>query len=1347
MRVTIIQCGPMANHSERTAIEHLKAKLLAEPGDDEWILLTNLEFSVTHRMQSDEIDIIAIGPPGVRVIEVKHWSGEWLGDHRFDVEREADLVTGKSKKVGTTLRKELRDLPHVSAAFFLTQEASRVKRFAGQTIRGVTLYSWNAWKDIIGLNGPRSLESQDVRRLSQFLEPRSRIVIDGGVRRFAGYVNLELQSPRDERFHRVYKGSHSTRRDRVVLHLYDLSASDDKNAADAAAKARREFDTLHRLQLHTWAPRILDSFQDAPGYPGEMFFFTVVDPAAPSMAVRSEDHDWTIASRIEFARNAIQAMAEFHSVHSGGEVLVHRNLTPSTILVKYDNSPILTGYDRTRIPSDVSVASGLTITAADHGTTAPEVLTSGLAAADCRSDVYSLCASLSVLFQTEGELSRRSLDILGLGTVAVPADRATLDDLQRQFAELLGISHPRPAAPPARFWTEGQVVEFHGRDYRIVNRLGSGGFGTTFKVVEIDRATKEDLGTYVAKVVREENLGKQTLRAYALAKSHVARHQGLSAIFEVAKEWQENKIVALMTWVEGTPLAEFIGVFSLLADDLQEANSGDLAVRWIKSVCSALDVLHRNGLVHGDVSPRNLIVSGSDLALTDFDFVVKVGDVSPGTGTVMYCAPSLGESRRAIPGNDIYALASSLFHVVYEREPFTHAGKFEKAAGLNWEGIDDTTYPLLNAFLKRATHADPARRFSSLDEVEAFFKEQSQPISPSEIDKVGPSVPDVRPLPVAPVTELREERVVWLRDVLRSYPGYPGGNQETRGLDSSFAASTYVETPLERTLLRDMEARRVRLVVLCGNAGDGKTALLQHIAQQLGLGKHSSADRILQGKIKDGLTVRMNLDGSAAWKGRSADDLLDEFLKPFHNGEPSEDIVHLLAINDGRLLEWIKGYEERHANEATPLTTSLLKLLEDGASQSSGHIRFISLNQRTLVGDVSADAQQITTEFLDRLLDHLYGAAQTKTNWAPCRTCSAQTRCEVFRAGRLFAPEGFPSQESFDGRRRARQKLAEALQAVHLRGEIHVTVRELRAALVYVLFGVNFCDDYHLGDGAGALPYWDRAFCADSPARQGDLLRELVRFDPALEAHPQVDRHLTGEPIADAPPSAPRYPKLSLESGRRRAYFEWQHDDVVQIGGSSEALDLARGRHLRKFRDLPLCDDAKRQAICRELCRGISRLEDLPPRAFDREQVVPLRVTPRTPTETAFWVEKPLASFRLEATLPARTEGIERLHRQAVLIYRYRSGHEEVLRLGAELFHLLLELADGYQLGDVSTDDTFANLSIFVQRLIQEDASELLVWNPMADETIFQVTAKRVQADGAPRQTLSISSLTAGERP
>lgn len=190
---------------------------------------------------------------------------------------------------------------------------------------------------------------------------------------------------------------------------------------------------------------------------------------------------------------------------------------------------------------------------------------------------------------------------------------------------------------------------------------------------------------------------------------------------------------------------------------------------------------------------------------------------------------------------------------------------------------------------------------------------------------------------------------------------------------------------------------------------------------------------------------------------------------------------------------------------------------------------------------------------------------------------------------------------------------------------------------------------------------------------------------------------------------------------------------------------MARGRDLRLFRDLALLQEPNElAALCERLCAGISRLEDLPPQALDRGGVVPLRITPRTPTETAFWVEKPLDAFRIEPDLPPEVEGIDRLHRHAFLIYRYRDGREERLRLGAELFHLLLELSDGYQLGDISTDDTFANLSIFVQRLMREDERELLAWNPMQDETTYKVFAKIDERPDGPRQQIVLKPLTGG---
>src|SRR5207244_6441441 len=44
---------------------------------------------------------------------------------------------------------------------------------------------------------------------------------------------------------------------------------------------------------------------------------------------------------------------------------------------------------------------------------------------------------------------------------------------------------------------------------------------------------------------------------------------------------------------------------------------------------------------------------------------------------------------------------------------------------------------------------------------------------------------------------------------------------------------------------------------------------------------------------------------------------------------------------------------------------------------------------------------------------------------------------------------------------RLRKRLAEALQAVHQRGNVHITTRELRGALSYILFGVLSCRELH----------------------------------------------------------------------------------------------------------------------------------------------------------------------------------------------------------------------------------------------------------------------------------------------
>ena len=403
-------------------------------------------------------------------------------------------------------------------------------------------------------------------------------------------------------------------------------------------------------------------------------------------------------------------MVELHGETVDDAPILHRNLTPETVLVRHDNTPIFTGFELSKIPSERSVASAGPPSGEWPPSTAPEVRALGLHAADACSDRYALCASLRVLFEDrDDETSRQTLDVLASGTGDDPADRSEPSLLDARLSALLGESPPEPPPPPARFWTEDQIVRFGGERYRVVERLGAGGVGTAFKVVQLDRTRQEELGTYVAKVCHDEEAGRRAVNAYRLARSHL-QHQAVSGIFEVASEWHENEFTALMRWVEGSPLRDFAGVLPLLVDDLDETSAEALTLFWLRTMCEALDVLHRNGLVHGDVNPGNLIVSGRNLVLTDYDFVGRIGEPIAAPGALLYCSPSHHAGRAASPSDDMYALAASFFHVMFEHEPFRYDGAPAKDRGLNWEAVDDerrAEYQAVAAFLDRAT--DPIR--------------------------------------------------------------------------------------------------------------------------------------------------------------------------------------------------------------------------------------------------------------------------------------------------------------------------------------------------------------------------------------------------------------------------------------------------------------------------------------------------------------------------------------------------------------------------------------------------------------------------------------------------------------
>lgn len=1334
MGTRMIRFSEPANTSEVAARTKCKAALDALGDAAPWVMFAGLASSSSPLHQSDDLDLVLIGPRGIFVIEVKHWDSAWMNEHRSTTEAEAEKLTAKTKRFAGRVERALSDRPKVNQAFLVTREPAGSN--LPSSVRGVPVWTLRELARIFRDLPKGVLNDTQVKLLTGTLEPAAKVQMDGKIRRIAGYQNLELQTPPEQSFHRIYNGSHQRTKERVILHLYDLSASEDKNPE---RQAERESRALQMLQRTRFVPRVRDTFRELPEFPGELFYFTLIDPGAPTLAKRASDDSWTTKDRIDFAANCCLALHEVHGLSDPDALkIVHRNLCPESVLVGAHNEPVFVNFSLSRLPN-TQTSGAVTPTKSEFD--APEVRAGGLAAASQLSDVFSLCSSLLMLFDPDTDEKVETIrQALLAGCAESPESRATLKTIEDQLrACLVAAPEPEPPfAPPAEgdippcdYWSEGQLLPFREKTMRVVSRLGSGGVGRTFKVEQVDPATGENFGTFVAKVMKSQDSGRAALQAYQRVRSHTT-NAGLSVVFETASSWQQDRIVALLKWIEGDSLDSLAGVLALAAEEAGDTEVETLLIRWLGEVCESLAAFHSQGLVHGDVSPRNLICHRGGLTLTDYDLVTTIGKPAWGTGAIAYCSPEAQRREPVAPSDDFYALAASLFEIAFNHLAFPSPhGALDKSRGLDWKPGERESLPKLAAFLDQATHPDRSRRFANAQSALVAL----QALYPAPIITTASSAP----APVSasePVIQRSQQKVEWLESLLRIYPGSPHGNIETRGLDSDFALATYVETPLEESLFNSLRGRTTRLVILCGNAGDGKTALLQHLAAKFGVQRHQSATRVWEATTNDGLALRANLDGAASWNGRSANDMMDEFFQPFHNGIPSDDIAHLLAINDGRLYDWLENRER--VSGPSQLTSALRLFLsrDDGDEAAPAHVQFISLNHRSLVGGQTPSGEW-SDDFLNRLIHRLLGGEQASQIWSPCLKCEAWNRCTAGpNAHRLIAA---PDSDQGKLGQQLRARLSDALQAVHQRGQIHITTRELRGVLSYVLFGVNSCSELHNDPSLEPHSHSDMLFSPDSPFRQGELLRELAALDPALESHPQLDRWLMGRTAREVTGAGPSYPGLLREAARRRAYIEWNEKQLEALTGDKNALPLANGDHLRLFKAAALRNATENAELCARLCRGMSQLESLPPLALARNAIVPLRITPRTPTETYFWVEKPQERFRLEAEWPRiQNVPLPVLPRRLNLIYRAADGREDSLSMGYELFHTLLSLASGEQLSELRSDDLFANLTIFTQRLAKEDEGHLLAWNPKSDSTTHRLAILRT----ADRQVLACEPLT-----
>jgi serine/threonine-protein kinase len=127
-----------------------------------------------------------------------------------------------------------------------------------------------------------------------------------------------------------------------------------------------------------------------------------------------------------------------------------------------------------------------------------------------------------------------------------------------------------------------------------------------------------------------------------------------------------------MEYIPGTTLREMLG----------KRGSLDLvpAVQIAKQMCRGLSAIHRAGIVHGDLKPQNVMVTGSGVAkLMDFGVARQAAHAQAGAvaGTPRYMSPEQARGGELTERSDIYSAGVVMFEIFTGRCPFEDEDMYE----------------------------------------------------------------------------------------------------------------------------------------------------------------------------------------------------------------------------------------------------------------------------------------------------------------------------------------------------------------------------------------------------------------------------------------------------------------------------------------------------------------------------------------------------------------------------------------------------------------------------------------------------------------------------------------------
>lgn len=1121
----VIPVGQPANDAERVAIAHLRDHL-----PDRFILLHN--FEIEHQGERFEIDIALLAPHAVYLIDIKGTRGpidvygpKWYPEGRAPYPSPLAKLRSHAKTIKGIItqsypgRAEL-DGVYVDATVLLTAPDAHLNDPSDQDGKAVVKLkdAERFFQDATRI--PPRFSKNILAHQSLVLHALNQVKLTPALLRF-GHWNV-TEKLGGANHYTEYRATNAFAGGAARLRVYQADPYQPEDLRKAQInRITNAYRALSRLPLH---PNIVAARDFFPSDDEQSFILILDDAPGQALTVHlarpqltlTQDQKWRVT------QNLLAALAHAHQ-HG----VTHRNLTPGAILIGQDGVARITDFDFAKASIDRSqTIAGDIIDLVETAYVAPEAYRAPEAAHPA-SDLFSAGVILYELFTGERPFAGDPTRVFDsnatfpvnpsqLQPELPPAFDAWLQGLCRfdaaqrptapaALAELQALlarvpdwkDAPVPPPPPEPPTAPAAAVDYlnlpagHRLTHKFIieKKLGRGSFGVVYKVID----TLGDVARTVKLIVRDRHSTLERLKQEYRHLVHIPEHPRVVRVLDadVLSDAQGALIPFLVfEYVEGADVGDMIQNRLFAPEDALELG---------KQVIEGLAHLHAQGFHHCDIKPHNLLWTHQGAKIIDFNVSVRADDrATRGGGSRRYLPPDFDSD--GIPHNgeradrDLYALGLTLYEALTGRYPWDTA-----EPPLNRPAPDPRECssfadlaPELVSVLLKAIAPRRAERFTTALEFRDALKDLRHARRLPQPAYLPP-VAATTNAGLAPPAPVEPNANPFVAHLLTLYSQSRRSNAGTRGMDA-WGDAIYVETALDRQLLPAVLAGEFRLVLITGNAGDGKTAFLQHLEQAVER-RGGAVDRGLPNGSRlewQGRHYWINYDGSQDEGHKDNTTVLREFLAPFagHDITQWPDCeTRLIAINEGRLMDFLTTHE----SDFPTLTAWVRRGFASDVADAG--VAVVNLNLRSVVADAEGGS------ILERALQRMTDTAQ----WTACAHCDLQERCYAVYNARSF------QDETAGPRLIERLKLLYTL--IHLRGRLHITLRDLRSALSFMLISNRDCAGIHALYAAGDHDAIMRGYYFNSWLGGGEptadrLLTLLAEVDVGQKEDPRFDRGL-----------------------------------------------------------------------------------------------------------------------------------------------------------------------------------------------------------------------------------------------